>query len=113
MHVLGTPALLDRIGQVRESGDISREEGDWRSNLASTLLKLKRFDEARQEIFRVIECKSHFDHAVEPLKSWALLARVETDACSRAASADPMSKGIACYLADRRDGRNSLVNRNA
>jgi tetratricopeptide (TPR) repeat protein len=43
-------------------------EGRQRSNLANTLRKLHRLDEARQEILRAIECDAQFGHASEPWK---------------------------------------------
>ena len=68
------------------------------------LRKLRRLDEARQEIRRAIECKAQFGHAAEPWTSWAILADIETDAGNPAAAAEAKGKAIACYLAYRRDG---------
>ncbi|MDS4025671.1 MAG: tetratricopeptide repeat protein [Candidatus Contendobacter sp.] len=78
-------------------------EGIVRNNLADTLHKLGRLDEARQEIHRAIECGAQFSHASEPWKSWAILANIETDAGNSAAAAEAKGKAIACYLAYRRD----------
>ena len=75
-----------------------------RNNLADTLRKLRRLDEARQEIRRAIECDAQFGHASEPWKTWAILADIETDAGNPAAAAEAKRKAIACYLAYRRDG---------
>jgi hypothetical protein len=75
-----------------------------RNNLAVTLRKLDRLDEARQEIRRAIECSSQFGHASEPWKTWSILAGIETDAENPAAAAEAKRKAIACYLAYRRDG---------
>ena len=75
-----------------------------RNNLAHTLRKLRRLDEARQEIRRAIECKAQFGHASEPWTSWAILADIETDAGNPAAAVEAKGKAIACYLAYRRDG---------
>jgi tetratricopeptide (TPR) repeat protein len=86
-----------------EIGDVANEGKD-RNNLAAILSKLRRFDEARQEIRRAIECKSQFSHASEPWKTWAILADIETDAGNPAAAAEAKRKAIACYLAYRRDG---------
>jgi tetratricopeptide (TPR) repeat protein len=79
-------------------------EGHTRSNLAGTLRKLHRFDEARQEILRAIECKAQFGHSSEPWNSWSILADIETDSGNTAAAAEAQGKAIACYLAYRRDG---------
>ena len=79
-------------------------EGRDRSNLAKTLRKLRRWDEARQEIERAIECNSQFGHASEPWTSWAILAGIESDVGNSAAAADARQKAVDCYLAYRRDG---------
>jgi len=84
-------------------GDVA-SEGRQRNNLAITLRKLRRLDEARQEIRRAIECKAQFGHASEPWKSWGILADIETDAGNSAAAEEAKGKAIACYLAYRRDG---------
>ena len=116
---LGTlyAAVVDRpeeaVAFLRQSADKCVEmhdvshEGLVRSNLANTLRKLCRLDEARQEIRRVIECMERFGHASEPWKTWAILADIETDAGNPAAAAEAKGKAIACYLAYRRDGGES------
>jgi tetratricopeptide (TPR) repeat protein len=86
-----------------EGRDVARE-GASRSNLANALRKLRRLDEARQEIRRAIDCKAQFGHASEPWKSWSILAAIETDTSNVAAAAEAKGKAIACYLAYRRDG---------
>ncbi len=86
-----------------EIGDAANE-GRARNNLGDTLRKLRRLDEARQEIRRAIECKAPFGHAAEPWTTWAILADIETDAGNPAAAAEANRKAIACYLAYRRDG---------
>jgi tetratricopeptide (TPR) repeat protein len=86
-----------------ESGDVAKE-GSRRNNLAIRLHKLRRLDEARQEIRRAIECKAQFGHASEPWTSWSILADIETAAGNRAAAAEAKRKAIASYLAYRRDG---------
>lgn len=86
-----------------EGGDTANE-GRVRSNLGDTLRKLRRFDEARQEIRRAIECNEQFGHASEPWTTWSVLAKIETDAGNPAAAAEAKGKAIACYLAYRRDG---------
>jgi tetratricopeptide (TPR) repeat protein len=79
-------------------------EGATRNNLSEALRKLRRLDEARQEIRRAIECDAQFGHASEPWKTWGILADIETDAGNFAAAAEAKRKAIACYLAYRRDG---------
>jgi tetratricopeptide (TPR) repeat protein len=80
------------------------KEGSVRSNLAITLKRLHRLDEAQQEILRALECDAQFGYASEPWKTWAILAEIETDAGNLAAAADAKRQAITCYLAYRRDG---------
>ena len=108
----------DDLGRPEEAGGFFRQAADkyveiarsWRTkavarnNLAVALRKLRRLDEARQEIRRAIECDAQFGHAAEPWKSWAILADIETDAGNATAAAEAKRKAIACYLAYRRDG---------
>ena len=86
-----------------EIGDIAGE-GRQRNNVADTLRKLRRLDEARQEILRAIECKTQFGHASVPWTAWSILADIETDAGNLAAAAEANGKAIASYLAYRRAG---------
>jgi tetratricopeptide (TPR) repeat protein len=86
-----------------EGRDVASEGSAW-NNLADTLRRLSRLDEARQEIRRAIECKAQFGHASEPWTSWAILAAIETDAGNTTAAAEAQGKAISCYLAYRRDG---------
>lgn len=86
-----------------ESQDRAKE-GVVRSNLAIRLRKRRRFDEARREIHRAIECKEPFSHTAEPWKTWSILASIETEAGNPTAAAEAKDKAIAYYLAYRRDG---------
>jgi tetratricopeptide (TPR) repeat protein len=91
---------VDRFVEGRDEAS----EGATRSNLAKTLRKLRRLNEARQEILRAIDCKAQFGHASQPWLSWYTLAAIETDAGNTAAAAEAQGKAIACYLAYRREG---------
>jgi tetratricopeptide (TPR) repeat protein len=90
----------DKYAEIR---DIAKQ-GVTRSNLAAALRKLRRLDEARQEIHRAIECKAQFGHASEPWKSWDILTNIEADSENLLAAAQAKQKAIDCYLAYRRDG---------
>ena len=90
----------DKYVEIRDVAN----EGKSRSNLADSLRKLHRFDEARQEIRRAIECKARFGHVAAPWTSWAILADIETDSCNLPAVAQAKQKAVDCYLAYRRDG---------
>ncbi len=107
----------DLHGRFEEAATLSRQaadkyattgdlagEGIQRDNLGNRLRKLRRLDEARQEIHRAIECKSQFGHASAPWMSWFILANIETDAGNLAAAAEAKGKAIASYLAYRRAG---------
>jgi tetratricopeptide (TPR) repeat protein len=91
------------VAKSVENRDLAKE-GLRRSNLAITLLQLRRLDEARQEILRAIDCDAQFGHASEPWASWSILAEIETNTGNAAAAAEAKGKAIACYLAYRRDG---------
>jgi tetratricopeptide (TPR) repeat protein len=80
------------------------KEGAVRSNLGETLKKLQRFDQARREIHRAIECKTPFGHAGVLWKTWAILAEIETGSGNPATAADAAAKARAAYLAYRRAG---------
>ena len=69
-----------------------------RSDLGNTLRKLCRFDEARQEIRRAIECEVQFGYASERWKTWAILAGIETDAGNPTAARKAKRKAIKYYL---------------
>ncbi|MCB1057746.1 MAG: tetratricopeptide repeat protein [Acidobacteria bacterium] len=86
-----------------EIGDAAKE-GAVRNNLGSTLRKLHRFAEARQEIYRANECGEPYGHAAEPWKTWDILADIETADCNAEAAATARNKAFASYLAYRRDG---------
>lgn len=86
-----------------EIGDAAGE-GRARNNLGELLRRLRRFDEAREEVRRAIECKAPFGHPAAPWMTWAILAEIETAAGNPAAATEAKGKAIAGYLAYRRDG---------
>jgi tetratricopeptide (TPR) repeat protein len=91
---------VDKCVEIRDLAG----EGGFRSHLATCLHKLRRFDEARQEILRAMECKAQFGLAAYPWTSWNILAGIERDSGSPIAAAEANHQAIACYLAYRRDG---------
>jgi Flp pilus assembly protein TadD len=52
-------------------------EGRARNNLADTLIKLGRFENAREEIHRAIQCKKSYGHAAESWKTSYILSDLE------------------------------------
>ncbi len=94
----------------RQAADIyielgsSAYEGIMRNNLAIRLIKLKRYDEARDELRRAVKCKEPFGHAAEPWKTWAILCDLERAAGDAKAAAEARRKAVEAYLAYRRAG---------
>jgi tetratricopeptide (TPR) repeat protein len=91
-----------------EIGDVARE-GNARCNLARTLQRLGRLEEARQETHQAIECSTQFGHASQPWLNWDILTEIEADAGNPAAAADAKRKAIDYYVAYRRDGGENQV----
>lgn len=91
---------VDKYVEIRDAAN----EGRARTNLAGTLMKLRRLDEARQEIRRAIQCDSQFGYATQPWKTWAILAEIESADGNLAAATEAKRKATASYLAYRRDG---------
>ncbi|MCI5228229.1 MAG: hypothetical protein D3918_16645, partial [Candidatus Electrothrix sp. AX2] len=75
-----------------------------RNNIANTLRQLKRYDEARQEIKRAIECLNQIGLAAEPWKSFNILHQIETAEGNAAAAKAAWQQAQAAYLAYRRQG---------
>jgi tetratricopeptide (TPR) repeat protein len=79
-------------------------EGRVRGNLTITLIMLKRYDEARQEIQRAIECFKPYGHHVEPWRAWDKLRDIELADGNQESAARAREQAIQLYLACRRDG---------
>ncbi len=88
-----------------------RSEGRVRSNLADTLIELQRYDEARRELLRAIECNTSLGHAVEPWKTWDILCDLEKATGNYPAANVARQKAIETYLLYRRAGGVSQHNR--
>jgi tetratricopeptide (TPR) repeat protein len=84
-----------------------RNEGRDRNNLAVALIKLQRFDEARLELLRAIECKKPYGHAAQPWTTWAILHNLEQATGNSQAAAQARQQAIESYLAYRRAGGQS------
>ncbi len=106
--------LEDAVRFYRQCAEAYRLLGDQANegracnNLADTLLKLERLDDARRAIERAIECKREFGHALEPWKTFEILARIERASGNAAAADAARQQAITAYLAYRRDGGESL-----
>src|SRR5262245_61658776 len=86
-----------------ELGDLAAE-GLVRTNVAGTLIGLGRFDEARPELLRAIECKKPFGHAAESWKTFYLLGELEQAFGNASAAANARQDAVQAYLAYRRAG---------
>jgi tetratricopeptide (TPR) repeat protein len=84
--------------------DDMANEGRVRGNLTITLIMLKRYGEARQEIQRAIECFKPYGHNVEPWRAWDKLRDIELADGNQDAAARAREQAIQSYLACRRDG---------
>jgi tetratricopeptide (TPR) repeat protein len=82
-------------------------EGRARNNLANTLVKLSRYDEARRELQRAIECKQPYGHVATLWTTWQLLYNLELTTGHPQAAFEARQQAIATYLAYRRDGGES------
>lgn len=94
----------------RQAADINvalgnlRYEGVTRNNIANTLQKLRRYDEARTEIMRAIECDRPFGHAAQPWTAFGILSNIETAQGNHTASRAAWVQARDAYLAYRRQG---------
>jgi len=79
-------------------------EGRVHNNAALSLIRLERFDEARRELLRAIECGKPFGHSAEPWTTFNILYNMEAAVGDAAAAQDARAKAITTYLAYRRDG---------
>ena len=86
-----------------ELGNV-RYEGMARNNIAKTLRKLARYDEAREEILRAIECKEQVGHVARPWASFAILSKIETASSNEPAARSAWVLAREAYLAYRRQG---------
>jgi tetratricopeptide (TPR) repeat protein len=86
-----------------ETGDLAKE-GLRRNNIANTLRKLKRYDEARAEIMRAIECNKPFGHVSEPWKTFSILRQIEEATGNPTAARVAWEQARDAYLAYRRQG---------
>jgi tetratricopeptide (TPR) repeat protein len=83
-------------------------EGRQRYNLANSLIKLQRYEEARVELQRVIECDKAFGHSAQPWKTWDILCDLEQACHNPTATHAAKQKAIQSYLAYRRDGGENM-----
>jgi tetratricopeptide (TPR) repeat protein len=90
----------DRFVQVRDL----RSEGLAHGNLAIQLVALNRYDEARTELQRAIECKKPFGHVAEPWTTFDTLTDLERALGNEPAAQAARAQAVEAYLAYRRYG---------
>ena len=100
-------SFYDRAGQIySDLGDL-RGEGEARGIAAEYLVELKRYDEARQQVLRAIECKKSCGHAAQPWTSFAVLEDLERASGNPRAAESARDAAVAAFLAYRRAGGES------
>jgi tetratricopeptide (TPR) repeat protein len=105
--------LEDAAGFYRQAAEISvcsgdlAHEGQDRSNLAATLLRLGRHDQARTELHRALDCKKSYGHAAQPWRTWELLEELEHATGHLDEAHTARGQGITAYLAYRQAGGGS------
>jgi tetratricopeptide (TPR) repeat protein len=98
------------VGFYRQAADLHTQLGDLRyegfarNNLAHVLIQLERYDAARPELQRAIECDKAFGHAAQPWTTWDILHDLERASGNPAAARAARQRAVAAFLAYRRDG---------
>lgn len=95
--------LRQAVDKFMETNDLLNESQN-RSNLAIALLKLQRWDEAREEIQRALQGATQFGHDAVSWTMWGVLAKIEAAADNTSVAAEARRNAIFAYLAYRRDG---------
>ncbi len=86
-----------------ETGDLLNE-GRIHNNIAHQWIQLRRFDEARPEILRAIECYEPFGHAAQTWQAYDILHDLERHCGNQAASVEAWEKAFQSFLGYRRSG---------
>jgi len=104
----------DAVRFYRQAADVFaripdlKNEAVSRSNAADELVTLERYDEARREVERAVECNNDFGHAAKPWKTFGILYELERATGRADEAAEARRHAIQAYLAYRRDGGESL-----
>jgi tetratricopeptide (TPR) repeat protein len=105
--------MEDAVKFQRQGADIYIQlhdplsEGFACNNLALSLVRLKRYDEARRELHRAIECLNPYGHTGQPWTPWSIIYDLEQAAGNPQAAAQARKQALESYLAYRRDGGQS------
>lgn len=79
-------------------------EGRARNNAAEALVALRRFDEARAQAERALECKKEYGVNASQWTTWGILQRIETAVGDIAAATKARRNAVAAYAQARRQG---------
>ena len=102
--------LEESINIGWKAADICKEIGDvWyegviRNNTADSLIKLERYDQARTDLLRAIECKKPYIHDAQIWNTWSALYDLEQTCGKTEAALLARKEATDAYLAYRRDG---------
>jgi len=91
-------AFLRQAADIFARLRIQMREGDARCTLAMALVALRRYDEARTELLRAIECGKPYGHAAKPWTMWEILQALEQAAGHPQAAAKARQKALEDYL---------------
>jgi tetratricopeptide (TPR) repeat protein len=113
LYELGS--LYENIGHIEEAVAFYKQvvdicvklrnpyrEGMARAALAFSLINLQRYDDARRELLRAIECKKLYGHAVGIWDTWDILRNLEQAIGDSQAAHQARQQAIESYLAYRR-----------
>ena len=95
--------LRQSAGIYSEQRDLANE-GKCRNNLASNLVILKSFGEARKEILKAIACKKGMGHAAQLWKSYEIIYDLEKASQNPIAAQKAKEQARELYLSYRKDG---------
>lgn len=87
-------------------GDVPRE-GVIRNNMADTLIKLGRYDEAKSALMRALDCETPQGHAAEIWKTWNILRRLHEATDNAESATEAHNRSRESYKAYRQAGGTS------
>jgi len=90
--------------------DIIRYECMARTNLATSLIQLQLYDEARSELQQAMPCNKAFEDGLQPWKAWNTLHGLEQACNNPTAAHAAKQQAVQSYLAYRRDGGANIDN---
>ncbi|MHB9133775.1 MAG: tetratricopeptide repeat protein, partial [Armatimonadota bacterium] len=114
---IATGRLEEAVSFHRQAADLQTALGDLfaegtsRNNLTHTLITLSRYNEARIEILRAIECFKPYMNASQSWKSLSILHDLERAVGNDDAACAARGQAMDAFLAYRRAGGENMQNR--